>query len=183
MSTATIPLDVKAAEQHLMTVLSVEGVTGEEKAIAAAVTEALTKVGVPASAIRFDEVDKKIPVPTQTGNLIVELPGTRPGPRLLFSSHLDTVLLCRGAKPVRKGDRVVNENSASALGGDARSGCAVLITLAETLIKHAAAAPADHAAVHRAGRELVFTARANSIPGTWAARRCASTWTARTPPS
>ena len=137
MSTTTIPLDVKAAEEHLMTVLSVEGVTGEEKAIAAAVTEALTKVGVPASAIRFDEVDKKIPVPTQTGNLIVELPGTRPGPRLVFSSHLDTVLLCRGAKPVRKGDRVVNENSSSALGGDARSGCAVLITLAETLIKHA----------------------------------------------
>ena len=54
----------------------------------------------------------------------------------MFSSHLDTVLLCRGAKPVRKGDRIVNENSSSALGGDARSGCAVLITLAETLIKN-----------------------------------------------
>lgn len=137
MSTRTIPLDVKAAEAHLMSVLSVEGVTGEERAIAAAVSDALKKVGVPASAIRFDEVDKKIHVPTQTGNLIVDLPGTRPGPRLVFSSHLDTVLLCRGAKPLRKGDRVVNENSSSALGGDARTGCAVLITLAETLIKHA----------------------------------------------
>jgi tripeptide aminopeptidase len=136
MSNRTIPLDVKAAEEHLMTVLSVEGVTGEEKAIAAAVTEELKKVGVPASAIRFDQVDKKIPVPTQTGNLIAELPGTRPGPRLIFSSHLDTVPLCRGAKPVRKGDRVVNENGGSALGGDARSGCAVIITLAETLIKN-----------------------------------------------
>ncbi len=136
MSSTTIPLDVKAAEEHLIKVLSVDGVTGEEKAIAAAVTEELKKVGVPASAIRFDQVDKKIPVPTQTGNLIVELAGTRPGPRLVFSSHLDTVLLCRGAKPVRKGDRIVNENSSSALGGDARSGCAVLITLAETLIKN-----------------------------------------------
>ena len=61
MSTTTIPLDVKAAEEHLMTVLSVEGVTGEEKAIAAAVTEELKKVGVPASAIRFDQVTRRSP--------------------------------------------------------------------------------------------------------------------------
>lgn len=136
MSNAPIPLDVKSAEEHLIKLLSVEGVTGEEKAIAAAVSEELRKVGVPASAIRFDQVDKKIPLPTQTGNLIVELAGTRKGPRLLFSSHLDTVPLCRGAKPIRDGDRIVNENPDSALGGDARSGCAVLVTLAETLLKN-----------------------------------------------
>ena len=38
MSSITIPLDVKAAEEHLMQFLSVEGVTGHEKAIAAAVS-------------------------------------------------------------------------------------------------------------------------------------------------
>ena len=80
-----------------MRLLSVEGVTGREAAIAAAVRDELIKVGVPESAIHFDDVNKRIPVPTETGNLFVDLPGTRPGQRLLFSSHLDTVPLCAGA--------------------------------------------------------------------------------------
>jgi tripeptide aminopeptidase len=132
---STIPLDVKAAEEHLMRFLSVEGVTGQEAAIAAAVSDELKKVGVPASAIRFDNAHKKIPLPTQTGNLFVDLPGTRPGPRLLFATHLDTVPLCAGAKPKREGNRIVSDGT-TALGGDNRTGCAVLVALAETLLKH-----------------------------------------------
>jgi len=135
MASSSIPLDVKAAEDHLMRFLSVEGVTGQEAAIAATVSDELKKVGVPASAIRFDDVNKRIPVPTETGNLIVELPGTRAGPRLLFATHLDTVPLCAGAKPKREGDRIVTDGT-TALGGDNRTGCAVLVTLAETLLKH-----------------------------------------------
>jgi tripeptide aminopeptidase len=130
-----IPLDVKAAEEHLMRFLSVEGVTGQEKAIAETVIDELKKVGVPAQAIRFDEAHKRIPLPTQTGNLLVDLPGTRKGPRLLFSTHLDTVPLCAGAKPKREGDRIVSDGT-TALGGDNRTGCAVLVALAETLLKH-----------------------------------------------
>jgi tripeptide aminopeptidase len=135
MDSSANPLDVAAAEDHLMRFLSVEGVTGQEAAIAAAVSEALQTAGVPASAIRFDEVNKRIPVPTETGNLIVDLPGTRPGPRLLFSTHLDTVPLCSGAKPQREGDRIVSDGT-TALGGDNRTGCAILVVLAETLLKH-----------------------------------------------
>ena len=118
-----------------MRFLSVEGVTGKEAKIAEAVSDALMKAGVPASAIRFDDADKRIPVPTETGNLIVDLPGTRPGPRLLFSTHLDTVPLCAGAKPRREGDRIVSDGT-TALGGDDRTGCAVLVVLAETLLRH-----------------------------------------------
>jgi tripeptide aminopeptidase len=135
MSSTTIPLDVKSAEDHLMRFLAVEGVTGQEAAIAAAVSDELKKVGVPASAIRFDTAHKRIPLPTQTGNLLVELPGTRPGPRLVFATHLDTVPLCAGAKPKREGDRIVSDGT-TALGGDNRTGCAVLVSLAETLLKH-----------------------------------------------
>lgn len=135
MSSSPPPVDVKSAEEHLMRFLAIDGVTGEEAAIAAAVSDELKKVGVPASAIRFDKVNEKIPLPTQTGNLLVDLPGTRPGPRLLFSTHLDTVPLCAGAKPRREGDRIVGDGT-TALGGDNRTGCAVLVTLAETLLKH-----------------------------------------------
>lgn len=135
MSKISIPLDVATAEEHLMQFLSVEGVTGYEANIAAAVSDALKAVGVPASAIRFDDANKRIPLPTETGNLIVDLPGTRSGPRLLFSTHLDTVPLCAGAKPRREGDRIVSDGT-TALGGDARTGVALLVVLAETLIRH-----------------------------------------------
>ncbi len=128
-------VDVAAAEEHLMKFLLIEGVTGQEKAIAEAVIAELKAVGVPATAIRFDNANERIPLPTQTGNLIVELPGTRAGSRLLFSTHLDTVPLCSGAKPKREGGKIVGDGT-TALGGDNRTGCAVLVTLIETLLKH-----------------------------------------------
>jgi tripeptide aminopeptidase len=135
MSGATISVDVKAAEEHLMRFLAVEGLPGQEKAIGEAVIAELKKVGVPASNVRFDTVNQRIPAPTQTGNLFVDLPGTREGSRLLFVTHLDTVPLCAGAKPKREGDRIVSD-ATTALGGDNRTGCAVLVTLVETLLKH-----------------------------------------------
>jgi tripeptide aminopeptidase len=135
MSSTTIPLDIKSAEDHLMRFLAIEGLPGQEKAIGNAVCDELKKVGVPASAIRFDKVNERIPAPTQTGNLFVDLPGTRKGPRLLFITHLDTVTLCAGAKPKREGNRIVSDGT-TALGGDNRTGCAALVTLVETLLKH-----------------------------------------------
>ena len=65
MAKESIPLDVKSAEDHLMRLLAVDGVTGEEAAVAAAVADDLKRAGVPASAIRFDTVNKRIPLPTQ----------------------------------------------------------------------------------------------------------------------
>jgi tripeptide aminopeptidase len=128
-------VDVKSAEDHLMRFLSVEGLSGQEKAIGEVVIGELKKVGVPATAIRFDKVHERIPAPTQTGNLFVDLPGSRKGPRLMFITHLDTVNMCAGAKAKRKGDRIVTDGT-TALGGDNRTGCAVLVTLVETLLKH-----------------------------------------------
>lgn len=130
-----VPLDVNSAEERLMRFLMVEGVTGQEKAIGAAVADEFFSIGVPKSAIRFDTVHERISLPTETGNLFVDLPGTRPGPRLLFSTHLDTVPLCAGAKPIRKGDQIVTDGS-TALGGDNRTGCAVLVSMVETLLKN-----------------------------------------------
>src|SRR5690348_642699 len=118
-------LDEAAATGRLLRFLAVEGVTGHEAAIAKAVAAALREAGVPRSAIRQDTAHERIPLPTECGNLIATLPGTRPGPRLLFSTHLDTVPLAAGAKPVRRGNRVVAAGP-TALGGDNRTGCAVL---------------------------------------------------------
>lgn len=130
-----LPFDRDAAITKLLRFLSIEGVTGKERDIAEAVRSSLIEVGVPAEAIRFDDANQRIPLPTQTGNLIVRLPGTRPGPRLLFLTHLDTVPLAAGAKPELRDGRIVPVGP-TALGGDNRTGVAALVQLAETLIQH-----------------------------------------------
>ena len=129
-----LDFDSKAAIDRLMHFLSVEGITGQEKTIGQAVIQALLEAGVPRKAIHFDDADKKIPLPTQTGNLIVTFPGTRTGPRRLLMTHLDTVPLCAGAKPVRKGGRIVPAEN-TALGGDNRVGVTCLVTTMATLLK------------------------------------------------
>ncbi len=99
MSHSDPSFDAGRAIDRLMRFLAVEGVTGQEKAIGAEVARALKEAGVPASAIRLDDANQRMRLPTQTGNLIATLPGTRPGRRLLFMAHLDTVPLCAGAVP------------------------------------------------------------------------------------
>ncbi len=129
----THAFDVDRAINRLLRFLSIEGITGHEKAIGQAVVEELLAVGVSRRAIQFDRANERIPLPTETGNLIVKLPGTKPGPRRLFMTHLDTVPLCAGAKPVRKGGRIVAAG-ATALGGDNRAGVSCLVTLIATLL-------------------------------------------------
>ena len=128
-------LDTSAAVQRLLRFLSVPGITGEEALISKEISTALKEIGVPAKAIRNDDAHKQIPLPTQTGNLIVQLPGQgelKNAPRKLFMTHMDTVPLCAGAKPVKKGNKIVN-SAETALGGDNRTGCAVLVSLSAEL--------------------------------------------------
>lgn len=132
----TFEIDAEAAIGRLMRFLVVPGVTGEEAAIAKEIQTALREAGVPAKAMRFDDSNTRIPEATQTGNLIVTLPGTakKTTKPILFMTHMDTVPLCAGAKPKRTEKRIVNE-AVTALGGDNRTGCAVLVSLAAELIK------------------------------------------------
>jgi tripeptide aminopeptidase len=150
--------DLDAAIARLMRYLSVEGVTGQEQAIAETVRDDLAAAGVPRSSISFDRANEQIPLPTQTGNLIAQLEGTVPGPRLLFMTHLDTVPLCAGAQPVRKDGRIVAAGQ-TALGGDNRTGVATLVTLATTLIQRNLPHPP---------LTFLFTVREES--GLWGAR-------------
>ncbi|PTM43778.1 M20/M25/M40 family metallo-hydrolase [Phreatobacter oligotrophus] len=153
--------DTQAALDRLMRFLSIEGVTGEEKAIAEDVAKALQEAGVPAEAIAYDDANTRIPVPTQTGNLIVKIPGRGAlgnAEPIMFMTHLDTVPLCAGAKPRITGDKIVSGGD-TALGGDNRTGCAVLVSLAAELAKQ----NLDHPPL-----VLVFCVREES--GLWGAR-------------
>jgi len=157
-SPAKLNFRLDEAISRLIRFLAVPGVTGHEKEIGQAVVEALVQAEVPRKFISFDHAHEEIPMPTETGNLIVKLPGTRPGPRRMFMTHLDTVPLCAGAEPLRKGNRIVAARL-TALGGDNRTGVACLVTLAATLVEHRLPHPP---------LTLLFTVREES--GLWGAR-------------
>jgi tripeptide aminopeptidase len=142
----TVEVDQAAALERLLQLLSVPGITGQEEAIARTIVEMLRAVGVPAEAIRFDDAHNRIPEPTPVGNLIVQLPAHLPRRSaskyrnnlapILFATHMDTVPLCAGAEPKVEGRRVINVHEGrTALGGENRTGCAVLVTLAAELIR------------------------------------------------
>ena len=157
-------VDLAAATDRLMSFLAVPGITGEEAKIGKALVAALKSGGVPARAMRFDDAHTRIPLPTQTGNLIVQLPGRgdlKTAPRLLFMTHMDTVPLCAGAVPKKQGRKIVSAVK-TALGGDNRTGCAVLVTLAAELMR----SKLDHPPL-----TLLFTVREES--GLWGARHVA----------
>lgn len=151
-----LDFDHDRAIHRLMEYLSIEGVTGREKAIGDAVEASLRSAG--ATAIRRDDAHKSIPLPTETGNLIMMLPGTTDAPRRLLSTHLDTVPLCAGAVPVRKGTRIVPAGK-TALGGDNRAGVACLVTVAATILEKKLPHPP---------LTFLFTVREES--GLWGAR-------------
>ena len=126
-------IDEARALDHLMGLLAIEGLSGSEGKVAAAVQEKLLAAGCEPSWIGHDDANERIPGDYEVGNLIVDLPGTRPGPRRLFMGHMDTVPLCRGAVPVRRDGRIEAEGD-TALGGDNRTSIGALVTMVETLL-------------------------------------------------
>jgi tripeptide aminopeptidase len=122
--------DLAAARRTVLELLAIPGVSGDEKAVADHIVSRLRAAGCPSSAIMFDRAHEKTPIKGTCGNLIVKLPGTLPGPRRLFMAHMDTVPVCRGAKPVVKGGLIKSADPKTGLGGDDRAGVAVVLTTA-----------------------------------------------------
>jgi tripeptide aminopeptidase len=127
---------------RLLELLAIPGTSTEETATGAYLEAFFRARGVPAGDLRYDRAQDQSEYGGQCGNLIVRLPGrgAHPGPARLFLAHMDSVALCRGTRPrlVPAADgqptRIVNDNPASALGADNRSGVAVLLHLADTLL-------------------------------------------------
>ena len=118
-----------------MDLMAIRGASGHEGAVAAYITNKLREAGAPASAIRSDNAHKKTPLAGEVGNLIFQLPGTVRGPRRLLMAHMDTVPICVGAKPVRKGKIVRSADPKTGLGADDRSGVAVVLNAALEILR------------------------------------------------
>ena len=71
---------LKHADELVMQLLSITGLSGEEGAVMDFITSRLRAAGATAAMIKFDTANRKIPHGGATGNLVLKLPGTRARP-------------------------------------------------------------------------------------------------------
>ena len=111
----------------VMEMMAIPGRSGEEAVVMDFIRRKLKEAGVPASAVVMDDAHKRTPLKGQVGNLILKLPGTIRGPRRMLSAHVDTVPICVGSRPVRRGKYVVSADKKTGLGADDRAGAAIVL--------------------------------------------------------
>ena len=116
--------------------MAIPGKSGEEGEVAKFIIDKLTAAGTPVDAIVFDDANKRTPIPGQTGNLILQLPGTKKGLRRMLSAHMDTVPICVGSRPRREGEFLRSMNPKTGLGADDRAGCAVVLAAALEILEN-----------------------------------------------
>ena len=62
-----------------------------------------------------------------TGNVIARFRGTIPGAEpIMMSAHMDTVVPCENVRPIVEGN-IIRTDESTVLGGDDKSGCAIII--------------------------------------------------------
>ncbi|MFO0901787.1 MAG: M20/M25/M40 family metallo-hydrolase [Pirellulales bacterium] len=126
--------DLRRAFELVMQLMPIRGKSGEEKEVAAFITQQLRKAGVSAKSIVSDNAQQKALIKGNQGNLIVQFPGTLRGPRRMLTAHLDTVPICVGCKPKRSGEFVKSTDPSTGLGADNRAGAAVLLNTALEIV-------------------------------------------------
>ncbi len=118
-----------------MELLAIPAGSGQEGPVAEYIREHLLAAGAPASAIKTDQAHRKSIHQGEQGNLILKLPGTERAPRRMLVAHMDTVPICVGARPVKRGKRIVAADTQTGLGADDRTGVAVLLSTALAILK------------------------------------------------
>jgi len=128
----------QAAVERVMALMPLPGASGHEREVAGWIRRRLLEAGARPEQISMDQANRRSPLLDgggDCGNLVFKLPGTMRAPRRMLCAHMDTVPLCAGSKPVRRGDRVTSADPATALGADDRSGCAVTLTAAVEILR------------------------------------------------
>jgi tripeptide aminopeptidase len=115
--------------------MAIPGRSGEERAVMEFIRGRLIKGGPPADALAFDDAHRRSPLGGEIGNLVFKLPGTIRGPRRMLVAHVDTVPVCVGSRPQRKGKRIVSADSHTGLGADDRAGASVLLITALDILR------------------------------------------------
>jgi tripeptide aminopeptidase len=139
---ATDALNHARLIDYFMDLVRIDSLSRREGALARRLKSDLEALG---AKVRVDDAGER--VGGDTGNVIAAMPGTIPGPWLLLSAHMDTVVPGEGVKPVRVGDRITS-NGRTILGGDDKSGVAIIMEVLRTLTER----PSP-----RGGIEVAFT--------------------------
>ncbi len=175
-----LKIDERAAIKLVTELMAIPGRSGQERAIITAIRTRLKQIGIPASAVAEDTAHKRSPLRGEAGNLIVKLPGTIRKPRRLLAAHVDTVPLCVGSQPVRRGERIVSRDPNTALGADDRAGASVLLhTLTEIRRRRLPHPPLTF--LWPVQEEVGLLGRGISIGKNWAGRNSASIGTVALP--
>ena len=127
--------NLKQAEERVLKLMAIPGRSTQEGAVAEFIVGELTKAGAEEKAISFDTAHKRTGFGGDCGNLVFKLPGRVKGSRRMLMAHMDTVPICVGSQPVRKGEMVTSGNPETGLGADDRAGVAVTLTAAVELLK------------------------------------------------
>lgn len=115
--------------------MKISGESGNEAEVSEFVRTQLLKAGANESQFAIDQAHRKSIIPGNTGNLIFKLAGTYKAPRRLLSSHLDTVPICVGSKPVIQGDKIVSGKAGVGIGADNRAGVAATLLAAIQILQ------------------------------------------------
>lgn len=105
----------------LLELIQIDSHSREEKEVALLLRKLCEEMG---ADVEVDDAGEK--VGGNTGNVIARFKGNTPGPAILMSAHMDTVVPGKGVKPIIEGD-IIRTDGTTILGGDDKSGCAVII--------------------------------------------------------
>jgi len=128
--------DVVRGVDLVMEMMAIPGLSGEESQIAEFIIGQLVDAGVSRDQIKTDTANRRSPLQGQMGNLVLKLGGTKREPRRMLTAHLDTVPICVGSIPHRRGNIVRSDAKGRGLGADNRAGCAVLLNTVLEILKH-----------------------------------------------
>jgi tripeptide aminopeptidase len=106
----------------LLELVQIDSVSREERDVAERIKQLCEEMG---AEVFIDDAGEK--VGGNTGNVIARFPGTITSAEpIMMSAHMDTVVPGRGVKPVIDGD-IIRTDGSTVLGGDDKSGCAVIL--------------------------------------------------------
>lgn len=129
-----MPLNQENMINMFLELVKISSPSLKEGELAGVLKKKLEELGL---TVRIDNAGTK--VGGVTGNIIAELSGNVPGPRLLLSAHMDTVYHKEEIKPVIANGYIRSEGD-TILGADDKSGIAVILEVLRVIktdgIKH-----------------------------------------------
>ena len=106
----------------LLELVQIDSHSRKEREVAERIKKYCEEMG---AEVEIDDAGEK--VGGNSGNVIARFKGTIPGAEpIMMSAHMDTVVPGENVKPIIHGD-IIRTDGTTVLGGDDKSGCAVII--------------------------------------------------------